>query len=229
MSDAIKAAAQGMRYWEQKQAAMANNLANVSTPGFKGEKVFARLLDGQVSGLGVVDQGEGTRQVTDRAMDFALEGDGFFVVETPNGERYTRAGSFSLNAEGVLVDQGGNAVQAGGGGSIVLPPGTVNVTSNGDIEVDGAVVATFKIAAVPQGQNLEREGGVYFLPSTGEVAPEPGSFRVHQGQLEESNVDPMMGLVDMLDVQRNYAALQRTISVADGIEGRIANDIGRIE
>ena len=90
MSDPIKAAGQAMRYWEQKQAAMANNLANVSTPGFKGEKVFARLLDGQVSGLGVVDQGEGTRQVTDRALS-RLDGFGARADELRSAAEFVLA------------------------------------------------------------------------------------------------------------------------------------------
>ncbi|MGI9626409.1 MAG: flagellar hook-basal body protein [Longimicrobiales bacterium] len=230
MSDPIRSAAQGLRYWELKQAAMSNNLANVSTSGFKAESVYAHLTGGPgPSGGGATDLTEGAREVTGRPLDVSIEGDAFFVVRTAAGERYTRDGSFSLDANGTLVDKKGNAVLGSDGQSIVLPPGQVDVLTTGEILVDGAALGTFRLEAPAEGTRLAREGGVYFVPAGPGDSAEPTQVRVHQGQLEESNVDPILGMVDMLTIQRNYAALQRTISVADGIEGRIVNDISRVE
>ena len=229
MSDPIRSAAQGLRYWELKQAAMSNNLANVATSGFKAETVYAQLAQGPgPTGAGDTDFSEGAREETGRPLDVAIEGAAFFVVRTPNGERYTRDGSFSMNADGVVVDKGGNAVLGRDGQPILLPPGSVEILATGEIQIDGAPLAAFKLESPPSGTRLAREGGVYFLPPVGPRRTATEEVRVHQGQLEESNVDPITGMVDMLTIQRNHSALQRTITVADGIEGRIANDIARI-
>lgn len=231
MPDPVRTAAQGLRYWERRQQAASNNLANVSTTGFKGETVFARMVPGTGPiATGATNLREGAREETGRPLDLALEGSGYFVVRTPGGERYTRNGSFSLDARGVLVDTGGAPVLGRDGQSILLPPGSIEVQPTGDIQVDGATFASLRIDVPPDGTRLVREGGSYFVPGAeGGARAQPGEVRVHQGQLEESNVNAVQGMVDMLTIQRNHAALQRTLTVADGIEGRIANDISRIE
>ncbi|NNM34627.1 MAG: flagellar hook basal-body protein [Gemmatimonadetes bacterium] len=229
MPDPVRTAAQGLRYWEHRQQAVANNLANVSTAGFKREQVFAQLVDGPgPTGGGAADLTEGARQETGRPLDLALEGEGYFVVRTPAGNRYTRNGAFSLDADGVLVDRTGNPVLGSDGQSIVLPPGSIEVRSDGEIMVDGASLGRFRIDAAPPGR-LEREGGVFFVPPPGDPESASDRVRVHQGQLEESNVNSVSAMVDMITIQRNHAALQRTLTVADGIDGRIANDIARVE
>ncbi len=96
-----------LRYWEARQAALANNLANVSTPGFKAERVFARLLDERTSLVeGVTDFSAGPLDTTGRPLDVALIGDGFFVVETPKGRRWTRGGALGLDETGALDPSG---------------------------------------------------------------------------------------------------------------------------
>jgi flagellar basal body rod protein FlgG len=230
MPDPVRTAAQGLRFWERRQAAVANNLANVSTSGFKREQVFAQLVAGPGPvGGGATDWTEGARQETGRPLDLALEGNGYFVVRTPAGDRYTRNGSFSLNADGVLVNQTGNAVLGNDGQSIVLPPGAIEVRSDGEILVDGSPLGRLRVDAVQPDARLDREGGVFFVPPAGDPERASDSVRVHQGQLEESNVNSVAAMVDMIDIQRNHAALQRTLTVADGIDGRIANDIARVE
>ena len=230
MSDPIRTAAQGLRYWELKQAAMSNNLANVATSGFKAETIYARIAEGRgPSPTGDTDMSSGAREETGRPLDVAIEGSAFFVVRTANGDRYTRNGSFSIDANGIVVDKGGNPVLGTDGQSILLTPGAVEILSTGEIEVDGAPLASLRLEAPPAGP-LSREGGVYFVPpAEGARTAASDQVRVHQGQLEESNVDPIVAMVDMLTIQRNHSALQRTITVADGIEGRAANDIARIQ
>ena len=184
MPDPIRTAAQGLRYWERKQQAVANNLANVSTVGFKREQVFAQLVLGPgPTGAGAVDQTEGARQETGRPLDLALEGEGFFVIRTPSGDRYTRNGTFSLDADGVLVDKAGNPVLARDGQAIILPPGAIEIQADGDVLVDGAFLASLRIDAAPPGATLEKEGGVFFVPPPGDPEAASDRVRVHQGQL----------------------------------------------
>ncbi len=94
----LKRAGQAFRYWEQRQAAVAHNLANASSPGFKGERVFAQLLEGGgVQAAGSTDLRPGAMNGTGRPLDLALDGEGFMVVGTPAGERLVRGGSFQLD------------------------------------------------------------------------------------------------------------------------------------
>ncbi len=229
MPSPIEVAGKALRYWEQRQAAMSNNLANVSTNGFKAETVFAELMEGAAPvGGGGTDYRAGARQQTGRPMDVALEGDGFFVVRTPQGDRYTRNGSFSLDADGVVVDQGGNPVLADNGGPIMLPPGEITIQANGDVLVEGASLGTLAMETIGLNDRLVREGGSYFVPPQQRQSADPDEIKVHQGQLEESNVNTVSSMVEMMGIQRNHAALQQLIRVADGVDGRAANDIARI-
>jgi len=215
-----------LRYWERRQEAAANNLANVSTPGFKAERVFAHLLGGSApSGKAATDFTAGSVQQTGRPLDFALEGEGFLVVDTPAGERYTRSGSFSLDPSGTLVTASGDTV-LGEGGPIVLPPGKVEVERDGNIKVNGSPVARIRVD-LPAG-TPRREGGSLWIPDgDGSTVPRE-DVRVKQGHLEESNVDPVSALVEMIEIQRAYGAIQRSVQVADGVMHTITTDIGRV-
>ena len=227
--DALKRAGHAFRYWEARQEAVAHNLANASTPGFKGERVFARLLEG----VGVVPQGKvdlrgGGLSDTGRPLDLALDGDGFLVVETETGERLVRGGSFQLDATRTLVDAHGNPVQ-GDSGPIMLPEGEFEITPRGEVRVDGATVATLRIERPEENAKLWREGETQFRLDGDSVGVEEGEVKVRQGHLEDSNVDPVGSLVDMIEIQRAYSALQRSVLVVDGVMDRISNDLGRVK
>ena len=222
--------ARTLRYWEIRQAATANNLANASTPGFKAERVFARLLDDASI---LIDSGTdfsaGSLNPTGRPLDVALIGDGFLVVETPGGPRWLRGGSLSLSADGELLDAGGRLV-LGEQGHIVLPPGKIEITSIGEILVDGTEHARLRIER-PRGggsASLEREGANLWVRSARVERLGEGEIRVRQGHLEESNVDPVGSLVEMIEIQRAYTAVQRTLITEDSIMQTIANEIGRV-
>ena len=231
-SDGIKSAAQALHYWEQRQAAMSHNLANVSTRGFKGERVFAHLL-AEVSGPGAqsaTDFAQGQLTPTGRPLDMAIEGDGFFLVDTPAGERLTRGSGFRVDQTGTLVDVAGNPVLDAGRNPIVLPPGQVEVTERGEILVEGSGISTLRLEKAPDGARLQREGSLYFVPGPAEdrVELEPGAVKIRQGHLEESNVDAVSALVDMIEIQRSYQAVQRSVVTADSVLDTIANDLGRL-
>jgi flagellar basal body rod protein FlgG len=219
------------RYWERRQEAVAHNLANVSTDGFRQERVFARLLaeaDAPVA-EGRTDLRGGALARTGNPMDVALEGDGFLVVDTAAGRRYTRGGALAVDASGTLVDASGNPV-LGEGGAMVLPPGTVDVRPDGEVRVDGSTVGRLRIERAPESARLVREGESLFVPPEGEGEGAPDvTTRVRQGHVESSNVDPVQAMVEMIEIQRAVGAIERSARVLDDVMDTIANRLGRVE
>jgi len=225
--DPMRAAARALAYWERREAIASNNLANTETPGFKGQRVFAQLLNGMASPTAGVedDLSAGTIRDTGRPLDIALEGEGFLVVDTPTGEALRRGGSLSLDEAGVLVDSGGRPV-LGVAGPIVVPPGEVEVDAAGSVTVDGHTVAQLRVEQAGAG-SLERLGDGLWQSAARTPAP-AGDVLVRQGALEGSNVETLDGLMEMLEVQRNYSAIQRGVVTLDGVLETIANRIGRV-
>src|SRR5688500_8860059 len=132
-TNGLTAAASALRYWERRQEVASNNLANVSTDCFKGERVFGQMFgDAMTAAQTATDLRNGTLRQTHNPLDVAIVGDGFLVVDTPAGERFTRGGSLGLDPERRLVDAGGRPVLGEAGpdgvaGPIVVPPGAVSI------------------------------------------------------------------------------------------------------
>lgn len=225
----MRRAGEAMRYLERRQEAVAHNLANASTPGFRGERVFARVLEGMTPEAHAgTDVRGGAMNATGRPLDLALGPEGFLVVDTPDGERWVRGGSFVLDPEGRVTDAAGNPL-LGEGGALLLPAGQVEVREDGEILVEGESVARLRMEVPLESGALRREAAGRFIPPPeGERAPAPG-LRVRGGYLEESNVQPVDTMVEMITIQRNYTTLQRSIQVMDGVLGTIANELGRVE
>jgi flagellar basal body rod protein FlgG len=220
-------AASALRYWERRQEALANNLANADTHGFRAERTFARALGDAIPVADTAtDTSAGSLNPTGNPLDFALGGDGYFVVSTPQGERLTRAGSFHLAEDGRLVDPSGNAV-LGDSGPIVIPPGTLTADTGGGLMVDGKRIGQLRVETVPAGTQMQHEAGTLFVPPAARTAIAPEQRSVRQGFLEDSNVNTVGSMVDLITVQRSYAAVQRTITTLDGIRHTISNELGR--
>lgn len=193
---------------------IANNIANSATTGFRQEGVifseYVSDLDNAPSlsmALGNVrntslEQGALTQ--TGARFDFAIEGAGFFIVATPQGERLTRAGSFSPNAEGELVTPSGNHVLDSGGAPIFIPPdiSDLSVAADGTLSTGGRPLAQLGIASPTEGTELLREDGVMFR-ADGAIEPALRA-RVMQGFLESSNVNSIGQVARMIEVQRAY-------------------------
>jgi flagellar basal-body rod protein FlgF len=219
-------AAAALRYWERKQEIVANNLANVSTDGFKAQRVFARLLDGtQPVPDTTSDLSAGALRQTGSALDLSLEKDGFFVVQTRAGERYTRGGSFSISLDHQLVDADGHTL-LGANGPVVVGDGPIQIDKSGGITQNGSIVDTLRVERAP-GRDLDREGGTLFVPPS-RRNPVPDAERtVTQGWLEDSNVNSMTSMVDMVSVQRAYASVQKAILEIDRTYETAVSEIGK--
>lgn len=224
----MKQAASAMRYLERRQEVVANNLANVDTHGFKGERVFARMLG---NGMGPVadtttDMRGGALKQTGAPLDIAIGGEGFLVVETPDGERLTRGGSFRLDDEGRVVDPHGNLLLSEGG-PLTVEGGTVEIDSAGKILVDGREAGTLRVVNVPEGSELLHQEGTLFVATEPTITVDPGDRKIRQGHLEDSNVSSIDALVDMISIQRAYSAAQKSMVTLDEIRGTIANELGK--
>ncbi len=226
----MTSAAASLAMLERRQAVLANNLANVNTGGFKGENVFARLVDGALAVTETrVDLTEGTVTETGNPLDLAVQGNAYFVIDTPNGERLVRGGSFGLDQDGLLIDRSGNAL-LGEDGKILLPTGSdsrLEIDASGALKVNGRGVARLRLERLADDANPEHEGGVRFLPDASREAIPPGERHVKQGFLEESNVNPMTAMTAMLEVLHRFGAAQKTISTLDAVRGIAVNELGK--
>lgn len=216
-----------MQMLERKQQVLSNNLANASTRGFKAETAFARLMDNQLAKTDTaLDLTAGTLTETHNSLDLAIEGDGFFVINTPSGERLVRNGSFQLNADRQLVDSRGNTV-LGESGPIVLPQGTIEIAKDGMISVNNKPLQRLRVERVANGAQLQHEGGTQFVPDASRRAMPAAERTVRQGFLEESNVNTMSAMTDMIAVLHRYGAAQKTLSTIDAVRGIAVNDLAK--
>lgn len=222
----IQNAAHSMLYYSRLQEVTANNLANVSSDGFKADRLTGRQASDGTYPVPVesIDLRQGTLRDTGRPLDVALEGEGFFVVGTAQGERLTRGGSLRLDAAGILSDGEGNPV-LGEHGPIAAPSGDLSIQADGTVLVDGAEADRLRLERPTDMATLRKEGNGRFVAGGTEPAP---NLRVHQGQVEESNHDAILGMVDLVTIQRAYAANADALKAMDSVLGTVATEVGRV-
>ncbi|HWP98349.1 MAG TPA: flagellar basal-body rod protein FlgF [Syntrophomonadaceae bacterium] len=241
MIKGIYTAASGMMLGQTRQDTLANNLANVSTCGYKKDRVASSSFPGMLlnrienrgsnpnsmsstvnpigllsSGAAVgtisTDFGEGNLRPTENPLDLALGNESYFVVSTPEGERFTRDGQFTLNSDGVLTDQQGRAVMDFDDQEITLNQ-DFSIDSSGNIFENGAAVDTLKIVHFADPLSLKKEGSNLVVSTTEPVIDE--NPQVKQGYLEESNVNAISEMVDLIKVVRSYESLQKVVQAED--------------
>jgi flagellar basal-body rod protein FlgF len=240
MIKGIYTSASAMRTGIARQDIVANNLANVSTTGFKRDRLFVseliqaadnpmeKTLLEPVEASRFIEFTPGALNPTGNDTDFAIQGQGFFEVTGEEGPLYTRNGRFQRNNEGKLVDNLGRAVQ-GDGGEITLPEGVVSVSSRGEISVNGTVIDKLKVVDFESPQLLEKTEGAAFANAkslAGESTLDNATVR--QGFLESSNVETMQEMVEMISTARNYELNARMLTTQDQTLQRTVNDIGRV-
>ena len=207
---------------EQRMALVANNIANMSTPGYRGQNaVFKEFISDQKRMKEdvslVYDYGQyqltdaGPIKETGNALDVALVGPGFFGVQTPDGVQYTRAGNLTINQTGELVTASGYRVADQGSGTITIPPDAkeISIDKQGVISTDQGPIGSLMVAEFQNYQSLKPAGnGLY---TSTEPATPAQSTTVIQGRLEGSNVQPVVEMTRMIDVSREYQAMQNVM------------------
>ena len=221
---------------QRQMDVVANNVANASTPAYKGERVlFTEYLtraDATTRYSFVEDRGtardtkQGPIARTGNPLDVALQGDGYLAVQTPLGTRYTRAGRFQLDPTGQIVTADGYPVLGDGNQPLAIPTDAGDVT----IDADGTVrtqqqgaAGKFQVVRFDNDQDLKpAANGLYVTTAIGQPAPDT---KVLQGMVEDSNVQPIVEITRMMAVSRTFAAAKE---MADGEDDRLKNAIDRL-
>lgn len=245
-------AATGMMVQRNKMDVLTNNIVNAETTGYKSDSLvtstfdsmmLARINDPNISIVGtnigpysfgthveekVTDFVQGTVEDTGRSTDLALVGDGFFSIETPAGERYTRSGNFSVDVNGYLVTGDGNYV-LGQNGRIYVGSSNFTVAADGTITGSQATPNRLKLASFADSSNLRKQGDSLFSPYNGAQPIAATGCSVRQGSQESSNVSAADSMVDMLALYREYEACQKAVTMNDQTLGLAVNKLGRLE
>jgi flagellar basal body rod protein FlgG len=166
--------------------------------------------------------------VTNRPLDFAIQGEGFFAVETSTGERYTRAGNFTLDEEGTLTTNRGDAV-VGSSGPISIESQDFMVSAEGKVIVDGAEIGAIKIVTFDNPRALVRRGNYYESGGQGAAESEMIETRVLQGAIERANVSPIDEMVNMIAIHRGFETDQATIKLQDETARKLIERAGNID
>jgi flagellar basal-body rod protein FlgF len=245
MNSGIYTAYSGLKAQSDALELISNNLANVNTTAFKEETAFYTYLNQsagssqQNSDLNStinqsirvgskVNSEEGAISATNRELDIAIEGNGFLVVNTPQGTRYTRNGSLNLNAQSVLVGADGSPVIGESGKPITLGPGKIAIGEAGEVFLNNAPIDRLKVVTFDDLSSLKKEGNSLFK-SQADHSPEKSSdAKIKSGYLEQSNVNPVSSIVRMVEILRHFEAIQKSINlVMNDINTKAIEKLGR--
>jgi len=233
----------GMRARQNTLEAQANNIANASTVGFKAERLLYTSIEAEKKGSsdkqnlvagvltsGTADFSSGSIQQTGRSLDLAIEGDAFLQIQTPRGVRFTRAGNLSLNANGQLVTKNGDLV-VGETGAITVPQkGEISIGRDGTLAAGNQTFDKLKLVRFNNPPSaLIKEGDSLFMMTGAEQPQENVNSTVMQGSLENSNINSISEMVAMINNNREFESLQKSVStLMNDIGRKIAGDLGKI-
>jgi flagellar basal-body rod protein FlgF len=229
MDSGYYAAMTGLIARTQALDSSAANLANVQTPGYRAEREYFRSFlvgpEGEDSQLGQavnhfgllggdrLSMAQGPLQKTGNPLDLAIEGRGFFAIQTSNGVRYTRDGSFHRSQTGNLVTETNEPVLSSTLQSISIPPGDVAIGASGVISVSGGAVATVGVFDFPNNAQLEPKGANRYASPDGVKGTQSQEAVVHQGELEGANEDVVQGTLNLIMMQRQAEMMQKALTV----------------
>jgi flagellar basal-body rod protein FlgF len=208
---------------------VANNLANVSTPGYRAQhdsfsSLIAAASGAPMSGLNMavndysvlgdsqLDLSQGSLEKTGNELDLGIEGKGFFAVKTAGGEMFTRDGNFHVSPKGQLVTSAGDPVLGNDNRPIPIVGAPVTVSPDGTISVNGALAGQLKVVDFPSGTPLQSEGKTYYSAPDNTAVPAKDSS-IQQGMLEGSNVNAVASSVELITVQRYAELMQRALTM----------------
>lgn len=236
MADGIYAALSGAIAQARALDVISNNMANASTTGFKRDDLVFKEIFKQAGANPdvthrqvvledvVPNLSQGSLKTTGNPLDVALEGEGFFVVQTSGGERLTRAGSFNLDPAGTLVDAGGNAVLGDAGPIVVPPEGGASIDVTGNVLSRGLPVGKLRVVNAETG-DLIREGNNLWRVKDGSTPTPVDSAHVESGSIEGSNVSVVASMSELIWVTRVFESFQNTIETFRSIDQKTANEI----
>jgi len=229
MDSGYYAAMTGLMARTQGLDTAAANLANAQTPGYRAEREYFRSVllgpDAQDSQLGRtvnnygllggdrLNLGQGALEPTGNPLDLAIEGQGFFAVQTSRGVRYTRDGSFHRSQAGLLMTEANEPVLSTASQPIPIPPGEVSVGANGVLSVAGGAVATVGVFTFPVSTQLAPEGANRYAAPNGVTATISTDATVREGALEAANQDAIQGTLNMIVIERQAEMMQKALTV----------------
>jgi flagellar basal-body rod protein FlgF len=218
---------------------ITHNLANANTAGFKAELALqhgTNLRGTDANRITIArhdvatDFSQGPIEKTGNSLNAAIHGEGFFVVDTPNGERLTRRGTFDVDSGGFLVTAEGNRVQ-GPGGDVNLGPlrdEAIEIGADGRIRAGQEDIGRLRIATVSDTSKLSRdEGASFWAPPDAVSDAKAGQYQVQQGALERSNVSAIEGLMALIETMRGYEAYTKATQQHDSVTQKAVTDVGR--
>ena len=242
--------ASGMLASKQRLNIVSNNLANADTTGYKKEgtvrESFPEMLINKIDskgkeeigslGTGVRNQfsytdfSRGSLKHTANPLDLAIQGEGFFVVETPAGERYTKNGNFTLNNMGQIVTESGYPLLNEAGEPMqTIDNRNINFDGEGQLYLDDLEAGTVQVVNFEDKGNLEKAGeNLYQLADEGVEALEANNYQIRQGYQETSNVNVVKEMTKMIEANRHYEMNQRAIKTADQTLEKTVNQVGRL-
>ncbi|MEQ8322592.1 MAG: flagellar basal-body rod protein FlgF [Rhodospirillales bacterium] len=222
---------------------VANNLANMSTHGYKsGQMMFVEHLTKSKGGDSLLtpklayvrdiatmtDVKPGPVETTGNPLDIAIQGEGYFVVQTPEGERFTRNGRLQLDNTGQLVNQLGQAVMADGGAPLIFAPEDTEIviSSDGTVSTNNGELGKLRVVRFDNDQVLERTSGAQFTTTEDNPAQDVESPSVLQGAVEGSNVEPILEMANMIQVHRAYDSVKSFIDREDERQRSMIKELG---
>ena len=237
MAEGLYSAVSGAMTQARAMETISNNLANAATTGFKASRTaFREVLAGagraddptrvQVKLDAITpDLRQGPLRQTGRPLDVALQGPGFFVVQTASGPRYTRAGSFAVSTDGVLTTLRGEPVLGEGGLIRLTADAAPRIGEDGSVFSGTEPLDRLQVVDFAAPQRLIQEGhGLWQAPPR--MAAQPATTGVQAGSIEESNVNPVTAMTELVMVSRAYEQFHRTIEVFRSIDQKLVNELG---
>jgi flagellar basal-body rod protein FlgF len=222
---------------------IANNIANADTSGFKVEDTLTKTeakaapRTRQSDAINFViddgvarDFGQGDLSQTSSPLDLAIEGQGFFTVNTPAGPRYTRDGRFTLDTTGRLTTQAGAPVAGAGGGEIVVDPllGPVAIAKDGTVSQGINIIGKVEVSRFDDLSSLRKDGDNLFRNVSNQTAQPAPDARVHQGMLEGSNVKTIEQVTRLIEVNRAYDSISKMMADTSDLSRRSIERIGKL-
>ena len=245
MDPLTSAAASGIRARLESLDMLANNIANSSAPGFKADHEFygvylsAEAADSPAGTTPAIlpvverqwtDFSQGSLTSTGNALDLALNGQGFFVVQSANGPAFTRDGSFRLSLQGELITQDGDKIRGQDGKPILLDRmRPVEISSDGTVRQDGQDVAQIAVVNFPDLTMLAKRGNNYFQSDLSALPPASATqAEMLQGKIEAANYQPAESVVRLVNILRQFETLQKALAVGGDMNRRAVDDVAKV-